>query len=179
VAAGDTRDASVLPGTVTNVDFPECFAAERKPLVRFVRSLGADPELAADIAQTAFERAFGMWDTIEHPRSWLRRVAQRELAEVARKARREKLTDSPPERSGAVSAAMAVELRAQSRDVLAVLAALPDKQRQVMAWSYDGFSAGEIARELGDSPEAVRQSRAKARKKLRRAFEPIKEGGAT
>jgi RNA polymerase sigma factor (sigma-70 family) len=178
VAAGEARSASVLPGKAAHVNFPDFFAAERKPLVRFVTSLGADPELAADIAQTAFERAFGVWDTIEHPRGWLRRVAQRELGEAARKADRERLTGSPPDRAGAVSAAMAVELRAQSREVLAVLASLPEKQRQVMAWTYDGFSAAEIARELGDSAEAVRQSQSKARKKLRRDFQPMKGGAA-
>jgi RNA polymerase sigma-70 factor (ECF subfamily) len=168
----------VLPGKAGHVDFPVFFAAERKPLARFVRSLGANPELAADIAQTAFERAFRAWDTIDHPRAWLRRVAQRELAETARKAGRERLTDSPPDRAGAVSAAMAVELQAQSRDVLAVLASLPVKQRQVMAWSYDGFSAAEIARETGDSAEAVRQNLARARKTLRKALGSLKGGAA-
>jgi RNA polymerase sigma factor (sigma-70 family) len=166
-----------MSGTVSGVNFPEFFAAELKPLMRFARSLGADPELAADVAQTAFLRAFPVWDTLQYPRAWLRRVAQNELTELARKAGRETLTDSPPERAGAVSAAMAVELRAQSRDVLTVLAALPPKQRQVMAWSYDGFSAAEIARELGDTPETVRQSRSKARKSLRRSLQSMEKGG--
>jgi RNA polymerase sigma factor (sigma-70 family) len=119
-----------------------------------------------------------VWGTIDRPRAWLRRVAQREFVEAARKAGRERLTDSPPDRAGAVSAAMAVELRAQSRDVLAVLASLPEKQRKVMAWSYDGFSAAEIAREIGDSVESVRQNQARATKTLRRAWEPLKGGAA-
>jgi RNA polymerase sigma-70 factor (ECF subfamily) len=152
------------------VDFPEFFSQERRPLVRFVMSLGADADLAADIAQTAFERAFPIWDTIAYPRAWLRRVSHHELIRQARTAARETLTDTPPDRSSAISAALAVELHAQTRDVLAALASLPPKQRLVMAWSYDGFSDTEIACELGDTPAAVRQNHSKARKKLRRAF---------
>jgi DNA-directed RNA polymerase specialized sigma24 family protein len=87
-----------MSDTVSRVDFPDFFAAELKSLMRFARSLGADPELTADVAQTAFERAFPVWDTIRYPRAWLRRVAQNELTELARKAARETLTDSPPER---------------------------------------------------------------------------------
>jgi RNA polymerase sigma factor (sigma-70 family) len=54
--------------------------------------------------------------------------------------------------------------------VLAALQALPPRQRQVMAWIIDGFGAAEIARELGVSPESVRQSHAKARKNLGRFY---------
>jgi DNA-directed RNA polymerase specialized sigma24 family protein len=39
-----------------------------------------------------------------------------------------------------------------------------------MAWIIDGFGAAEIARELGVSPESVRQSYAKARKNLGRFY---------
>jgi RNA polymerase sigma-70 factor (ECF subfamily) len=163
----------VASETVANMDFPEFYARERTPLVRFVMWLGADADLAADVAQTAFERAFPLWATIQHPRAWLRRVSRNELIRLSRTAARETLTDAPPDRSAAISAALAVELRAETRDVLAALAALPPKQRLVMAWAYDGFSDGEIALELGDSPAAVRQNHSKARKKLRRALRSI------
>jgi RNA polymerase sigma factor (sigma-70 family) len=166
VAAGDSMTPSVLSAMLTGVDFEEFFAAERKPLIRFVRSLGAGPDLAADIAQTAFERALPAWGTIRHPRAWLRRVAQNELTRVARSSGRETPVESLPDRAGVLSAAMDVELRAQSRDVMAALAGLPTRQRQAMAWFYDGFTPAEIARELGDSPAAVRQNLSKARKKL-------------
>jgi RNA polymerase sigma-70 factor (ECF subfamily) len=60
-----------------------------------------------------------------------------------------------------------VELRDEAQAVLAALADLPPKQRQVMAWSIDGFSPAEIASALGVDPAAVRQNLAKARKNLK------------
>jgi RNA polymerase sigma factor (sigma-70 family) len=170
VAADNVARLSLLSETVANVDFPDFFRTEYKLLVRFALSLGASPDLAADVAQTAFERALGAWDTIHYPRAWLRRVTQNELTRLYRAAARETLTDSPPDRSGAVSAAVAVELRTQARDVTAVLAALPPVQRSVMAWYYDGFADAEIAGELGITTDAVRQARSKARRKLRQSF---------
>jgi RNA polymerase sigma factor (sigma-70 family) len=59
-----------------------------------------------------------------------------------------------------------VELGEEGRRVMAALNTLPPKQREVMAWIIDGFGAAEIARELGVSPESIRQNHAKARKNL-------------
>ena len=61
----------------------------------------------------------------------------------------------------------AVELRDEARTVLAALATLPSKQRQVMAWCIDGYTPAEIAREMGADSAAVRQNLAKARKNLK------------
>ena len=60
----------------------------------------------------------------------------------------------------------------------AVIAGLPPKQRQVMAWHWDGFSDEEIAAELGDSADAVRKNRSRAMSKLRRSLART-EGRAT
>ena len=72
-----------------------------------------------------------------------------------------------PDRPGPLSAAAVVELRDEACHVLAALADLSPKQRQVMTWTVDGFSPTEIARELDADPAAVRQSLAKARKHLK------------
>jgi RNA polymerase sigma factor (sigma-70 family) len=134
-------------------------------LVWFVMSLGASVEVAADVAQSAFADAFPVWTTIRYPRAWLRRVAERGYY---RRGTREMLVESPPERPGPLPTASAVELRDEARAVLAALAALPPKQRQVMAWCIDGYGPAEIATELGADPAAVRQNLAKARKNLKR-----------
>jgi RNA polymerase sigma factor (sigma-70 family) len=51
--------------------------------------------------------------------------------------------------------------------VLASLAALPDRQRQVMAWLYDGYSEEEIAEHLGMKVNTVRSTVRHGRAKLR------------
>ena len=158
--------AGVLAPAEQQPDFGTCYRQQLPGLVWFVMSLGATAEEAADAAQAAFAAAYPVWDTIRYPQAWLRRVAQR--AHCRRRSSREVPVASAPEHAGPLSAAGEVELRAEAREVLAALAALPPGQRQVMAWHVDGFSPAEIACELGTSQAAIRQSLAKARKNLRR-----------
>jgi RNA polymerase sigma-70 factor (ECF subfamily) len=134
-------------------------------LVRHVMFHGATAEEAWDAAQTAFAEAYRVWATIRSPRAWLRTVAVRAYL---RSAVPETPTDSPPDRPDPSSAALRVELGEQERFVLAALAGLPGKQRQVMAWSMDGFSPGEIAQVLDEEPAAVRQNLRRARQNLKR-----------
>jgi len=171
-----------MPQTVAPVDFSAFYAAERKQLVRFVLFLGCpDAGAAEDIAQTAFIRALGAWDSIRSPRAWLRTVAGREYARWAQEAAREvplEAAAAGAESRAAVAAAVAVEQQAATREVLATgVAALPAKQRLVTAWHWDGFSDAEIARELGDSVVAVRKNRSRAMAGLRRLLAPVERDG--
>lgn len=165
----------MLSETVADVEFDAFYHAERRSLVRFVMFLGcADADAAEDIAQTAFARAFPAWGTIRFPQAWLRKVAQNEYIRHCRAAARETSLEAAPERAerpAGLSAAIALEQQADTREVLtAVIADLPPKQRQVMAWYWDGFSDAEIAAELGDSVEVVRKNRSRAMKNLRRSL---------
>jgi len=163
---------TVLSQTVASVEFNAFYHAERVPLVRFVMFLGADPDTAEDVVQTAFTRAFPVWHTIRFPQAWLRKVAQNEYFGHCRAAARETLLDAAPgrvDRPAGISAALALEQQAHTRQFLSAgIAGLPPKQRQVMAWTWDGFSDSEIAVQLGDSEAAVRKNRSRAMKNLRR-----------
>jgi len=165
--AGALRAGSGEPG---DVEFADFFRAEHTRLIRFVMAMGAGGDEAAEIAQVTFVKAFEGWDAIRAPRAWIRRVAANELTAARRVAKRETPQATLPDSPVPVSTALAVELTEEARHVLAALLALPPRQRQVMAWVIDGFGAAEIARELGVSPESVRQSHAKARKNLGRLY---------
>lgn len=166
-------EAGALPAGsdgLPDAEFAEFFRAEHKKLIRFVITIGADGDEAAEIAQVTFFKAFESWDVIRAPRAWIRRVAVNELTAARQAARRETPQAALPDAPVPVSTALAVELTEEARQVLAALQALPPGQRRVMAWIIDGFGATEIARELGVSPESVRQSHAKARKNLGRFY---------
>jgi len=156
-------------------DFSACYAKEMPGLIWFVMGLGADAHSAADVAQSAFAEAFGAWDSIQHPAAWLRRVAGRLF--YRQLATRETLVEEVPDQRGPRSGVSEMELRDQARAVLAALAELPPKQRQVMAWSIDGFTPGEIADHLGVDSASVRQNLAKARKHLKEQLGISEPGG--
>jgi len=162
--------APVASGGPRNVEFAQFFRAEHSKLIRFVMAAGAGGDEAAEIAQVTFVKAFESWDVIRVPRAWIRRVAVNELTAARQAARRQTPHATLPDAPVPVSTALAVELTEEARQVLAALRELPPRQRQVMAWIIDGFGATEIARELGVSPESVRQSYAKARKNLGRFY---------
>ena len=166
-------EAGALPagsGELREREFAEFFRGEHKKLIRFAIAIGAGGDEAAEIAQVTFVKAFEGWDAIRAPRAWIRRVAANELTAARRAARRETPQATLPDAPTPVPVALAVELTEEARQVLAALQALPPRQRQVMAWIIDGFGAAEIARELGVSPESVRQSYAKGRKNLGRFY---------
>lgn len=169
-AGADAQPVSVGSNRVPDMEFAEFFRAEHKKLIRFVTAMGADSDQAAEIAQETFFKALQGWDSIRSPRAWIRRVAANELTAARQAARRETPQDTLPDAQVPVSTALAVELGEEGRRVMVALATLPPKQREVMAWIIDGFSAAEIAREIGASPESVRQNHAKASKNLSRFY---------
>lgn len=176
-ASPDAGALSARPGRVSGVDFADFFCAEHKQVIRFMVALGANGDDAADIAQAAFLKAFQQWDSIHCPRAWVRRVAMNELASSRRGSRREVPCETVPDSQVPASAALAVELREEGRQVIEALGTLPPKQRDVLAWRIDGFSAAEIAEELGVRPESVWQNLSKAKKKLRRFYESRRREG--
>lgn len=134
-------------------------------LVGFLMWHGADLSEASDIAQETMERAWRDWEHIREPRAWTRVVASREYGR-----RRASLNESPVDvQSGQhplLSTDVDIEAFSERHEVLRLLAALPLRQRQVLAWTYDGFSPTEIAEQLTMTTDAVRSSLFKARRSL-------------
>ncbi|QKW36250.1 sigma-70 family RNA polymerase sigma factor [Actinomadura sp. NAK00032] len=141
------------------------YKAEFLPLVRHVlRATGStDLDEAKNAAQEAFVKLLPRWGDVTHHRAWLRKVAVREFFRRPVHLPVEQI----PERTGPDDAAGTAERRRQQRLVIATLQELPYKQREALAWLYDGFKPVEIAAILEQEPAAVRQNLAKARRNVK------------
>ncbi|MFJ8948211.1 RNA polymerase sigma factor [Streptomyces sp. NPDC102395] len=160
--AQPVQSASAFPSTE---EF-EAFYREFTPkLVGFLIRQGARLTIAAEIAQETMTTAFRKWAEISNPPAWARRVASRELIRHLSRAEAD-LCEDVPEPSSLLCSPNAAAEWEQQQDLLRLLADLPPRQRQIMAWKYDGHSPAEIAEELGISPETVRGSLLKARRVL-------------
>ncbi len=159
--------AEAGPDLVNPAEIGVFYEREMPRLVLFVTvGTGLDVHAAADVAQSAFEKALPRWPTLRNPRAWLYRVAQREALARCEAVRREVPVEVVPDRPDELSAALAAELRAEQLAVMTQLRGLPPKQRQVMTWTLAGFADAEIADALGLSTAAVKQSRYYARRSL-------------
>lgn len=145
------------------------FYRESAPrLIAFLRWQGAPLPDAAECAQEALTLAFHKWSTIQQPHAWCRTVASRLYARRVADIEEEPVDD--PETVGTPLLPAGTDIDASwnnATNVLRLLARLPARQRQVMAWTYDGATPTEIAEALRISSDAVRGSLKKARASLR------------
>jgi RNA polymerase sigma factor (sigma-70 family) len=148
--------------------FEAVYRAERPRLIQYLMSLGIGQHQADDAVQVTFARAWDRWEAIRQPRAWLYKVAIRESYRIQPGWREIPAGDALPDAAGAPDTGDLVVLDEDEEQARAVLAALPGKQRQVMALTLAGLSSAEIAAELGCDPAAVRQNRVSARENLAR-----------
>ncbi|SCL25803.1 RNA polymerase sigma-70 factor, ECF subfamily [Micromonospora nigra] len=124
---------------------------------------GASEADAYDIMQETMQTVFRRWESIEYPKAFARETASR--AYVARLARVdpvpvEDIADRMPHsHSGSALADV-------KHDIRKALEKMPPRQVQLLAWSFEEHTPTEIAAQLQMTPEAVRSSLYKARKKL-------------
>ncbi|WP_167493127.1 RNA polymerase sigma factor [Micromonospora ureilytica] len=151
--------------------FSDFYRGFIKPLVRFLVWKGVPLADAAEAAQEAMIDALRQWRSIVTPEAWVRLVASRKairkLASVEEVPAKDLAEVSPLLRvtpDGAVR-------WAEEQTVLRMLDELPARQRQVMAWTYDGYKPAEIAELLQLDPAAVRGNLRKARRALAARFD--------
>lgn len=146
-------------------EFSEFYRAFVPRLVSFLLWQGAQLADAAEIAQDTMAQLYRSWGRVEHRQAWTRAVASRSYAR--RIANIEEPIASPPdEPSPLLPDAAGIHQFVERHEVLRLLALLPVRQRQVMAWTYDGHNPTEIAEQLSMTPAAVRASLLKARRSL-------------
>ncbi|MEO7195638.1 MAG: sigma-70 family RNA polymerase sigma factor [Pseudonocardiaceae bacterium] len=168
-----TREADNAPALaadpVAAAEFSAFYKHSVPRLMAFLRWQGASVPDAADCVQEAMTQAHARWLTIRHPHAWCRRVASRLYAHQLASLE-EPVADTDTAGSSLFAANTDWDAFEQRHEILRVLERLPLRQRQVMAWTYDGCTPTEIAEALKMTPEAVRGSLKKARTNLKAFF---------
>jgi RNA polymerase sigma-70 factor (sigma-E family) len=133
--------------------FGEFYAARKDVVFRAALAAGRDRQVAEDAVAEAFTRAYARWSRVRahpNPTAWVVRVALNAQRSWWRRVRREVL-GSPPDAGPAVTGADPV-----SAEVRAAVAALPRRQREVVALRVIAdLSAQETAEVLGISTGTV------------------------
>jgi RNA polymerase sigma-70 factor (ECF subfamily) len=140
-------------------------------LVRMLR----DAELAADLTQDAFVKAYRNYDTLEKPenaRAWLYQIAHRVALDELRRRKIIRFLPWTGESRGAAPSVehLAMDLRL-SGDLQRALDRIPERQRSalLLAELHD-LTGLELAAALGVSHVAARALLTRARESLRQAL---------
>jgi len=140
-------------------------------LVRMLR----DPELAADLAQDSFIRAYRAHASLEDPtkaRAWLYQIANRVALDEIRRRRIVRFIPWTGESRGAAPSAERLAMDSRlSGELERALARIPERQRSalLLAEVHD-LSGLELAASLGTTHVAARALLTRARESLRRAL---------
>jgi RNA polymerase sigma-70 factor (ECF subfamily) len=145
-------------------------------LVRMLR----DSELAADLTQDAFVKAYKNYDTLEkdeNARAWLYQIAHRVALDEIRHRKIVRMVPWTGESHGAAPSAerLAMDLRL-SGPLERALATIPERQRAalLLAELHD-LTGLELAAAMGVSHVAARAILTRARESLRRALAAEKD----
>ncbi len=137
-------------------------------LTLHVVKLGASVDEAKDAVSEALADAWHHWETISSPDRWVRLAAARAYFRSAHRDR-EQL-------SRALQGGMTVDRAPdgledvcgeEAATVLRLIQQLPRQQRHIMALTYDGYAASEIAQMLQLPRDTVRSHLRHARRQLR------------
>lgn len=144
-------------------EFSRFYREHFRRLVAYLIYQGATAHLAADLAQDAMTTAYRRWPAITSPRAYVYTVAGRGLLRHALDAP-ELPVGEVPEPTTVLPRPEEAEAWLQTQQIIAVLRALPPRQRQVLALTIDGWSPTEIAELFDIAPTAVRSNLMKARR---------------
>ncbi|GGM89931.1 RNA polymerase sigma factor [Dactylosporangium sucinum] len=167
-------DVPVGASTPDRAAFEEFYRGHVRQLFSYLLSVGADSAEAADVAQETMIDIYTRWYQIEHPERYMFTVARRAYWKLRDHAHRQTPTSDIEAVIDAVNGVEvpSAETSVMSRMVVAeAIAALPDRQRTVLAMLIDGASTEEIARRTGSTPSSVGSSLHLARRRLRHWLE--------
>jgi RNA polymerase sigma-70 factor (ECF subfamily) len=153
----------------------DLFARHQNEIYAYLVRMVRDPELAADLAQDAFVKAYKAYDSLEKPenaRAWLYQIAHRVALDDFRRKRIVRFVPLVGEtRNTAPSAEHLVMDAHLSAELQRALERIPERQRSalLLAELHD-LTGVELAAALGVSHVAARALLTRARESLRQAL---------
>jgi len=170
-----TPPASARAATDTRARVEELFALHSTEIHTYLARMVRDTELAADLTQDTFVRAFRSLDSLEDPakaRPWLYSIANRLALDDLRRRRIVRFIPWTGESHGTAPSAERLVMDARlSGPLERALARIPERQRAalLLAELHD-LTGVEIAGILGVSHVAARALLTRARESLRAAI---------
>jgi RNA polymerase sigma-70 factor (ECF subfamily) len=153
----------------------EIFAKHHGEIYAYLIRMVRDSELAADLTQDAFVKAYRAYDTLErseNARAWLYQIAHRVALDHIRRQKIVRFLPWTGESRGAVPSAEHVVMETRlSGDLQRALERMPERQRAalLLAELHD-LTGLELAAALGVSHVAARALLTRARESLRQAL---------
>lgn len=151
------------------------FAKHHGEIFAYLMRMMRDPEVAADMTQDAFVKAYKNYATLEKPenaRAWLYQIAHRVALDEIRRRKIIRFLPWTGESRGAAPSAEHLVMEARlSGDLQRALARIPERQRAalLLAELHD-LTGLELAAALGVSHVAARALLTRARESLRQAL---------
>ena len=184
-----TQPAAILPGRAVSRTWDQdaarafvdtLFVKHHTEIYAYLVRMLRDSELAADLTQDAFIKAYKNYDTLEkdeNARAWLYQIAHRVALDELRHRKILRMVPWTGESHGASPSAerLAMDLRL-SGPLERALATIPERQRAalLLAELHD-LSGLELAAAMGVSHVAARAILTRARESLRRALAAEKD----
>lgn len=151
------------------------YAAHHGEIYGYLARMLRDDELAADLTQEAFVKAYRAFDTLVDPnraRAWLYQIAGRTALDELRRRKIVRFIPWTGESRGSVASAEDLALRGRlSADLERALERIPPRQRQALLLSeLHDLTGLELAETLGVSHVAARALLTRGRESLRQAL---------
>ena len=157
------------------VDFPELYRRQWRGMVRLAVLLVDDASLAEDLVQDAFAALHRQQHALRSPHA-ATAYLRASVVNLSRSALRRRIVArkhaTVPERDEAPAADANLLLSSEHAEVLVLLRALPQRQREVLVLRYwNGVPEAEIAEILGISVGTVKSSASRGIAALRGVLE--------
>jgi len=162
----------------------ELYAAHHAEIHSYLARMVGDDELAADLVQETYVKAYQAFDTLLDPamgRAWLYRIAGRTALDELRRRKLIRFVPWTGESRGSAASAEEVVLRGRlTGELERALAAIPERQRMALLLSeLQELNGVELAAALDTTHEAARALLARARESLRQALAVERARAAT